>query len=56
MLTTKADPRNVIVKIFLMTVDPNIGIQMNQKERTKTFLMIYNCVHSLHKNIQRFKV
>ena len=40
-----------------MTVDPyNIGIQMNQKELTKTFMMISTWkkpsdLHGLHKHI-----
>ena len=46
-----------------MAVDPNVGIQMNQKEPTKTFIMfmmISNWIkpfglHDLHKTIQRFK-
>ena len=43
ILTTKVDPPTVRVKIFLMPVDPyNIGIQMNQKELTKTYMMISN--------------
>ena len=44
-----------------MIADPYIGIQMNQKDLTKTFMMIANWLkpfglHSLYKNIQRFKV
>ena len=38
-LTSKDDHRTVRVDIFLMAVD--IGIQMNRKELTKTFMMIF---------------
>ena len=42
-MTTKVDARTVRAKIFLMAVDPyNIGIQMNQNELKKTFMMISN--------------
>ena len=46
-------PRTERVKIFLMAV--YIGIQMKQKELTKTFMMISNwiktfCLHGLYKN------
>ena len=38
----------------------NIGIQMNQEEQTKTFMLISNwknpfCLHGLYKNCQSFK-
>ena len=36
------DPRNARVKIFIMAVDHNIGIQMKRKVLTKTFMMISN--------------
>ena len=40
---TNIDPRTVRIKIFIITVDPlYMGIQMNQKELTKTFMMISN--------------
>ena len=39
-MKSKVDPRAVRIKIFLMFVDP--GIQMNQKELTKAFMMISN--------------
>ena len=42
IITSEVEPRTVRVKIFIMTVAHNIGIQMNQKELTKTFMMISN--------------
>ena len=40
--TTKVNPHTVRVQIFIMAVTHNIGIQMNQKDLTKTFMMISN--------------
>ena len=42
ILTTKVDPCTVRINIFLMAVDPYYRYQMNQKELTKTFIMISN--------------
>ena len=43
ILTSKVNPRTVIVKIFKMAVDPyHMGIQMDRKELTKTFMMTSN--------------
>ena len=42
ILTTKVDPHTVRVKIFPTAVTHDIGIQMNQKELIKTFMMISN--------------
>ena len=42
ILTTKVDHRAVIVKIVLIAVAPYLGIQINQKGLTKTFMMISN--------------
>ena len=42
ILTTKVDPRTVRVKMFTMAVAQNIGIQMNRKKLTKTFMMTSN--------------
>ena len=42
-LYDKGGPRTEIMKIFLMAAKTrNIGIQMNHKELTKTFIMISN--------------
>ena len=44
ILTYKDGYRTERVKIFMIVVDPmhNIGIQMNRKEMTRTFMMISN--------------
>ena len=42
IMTSTVDPRTVRVKIFIIAETHNIGIQMKQKELTKTFLMIFN--------------
>ena len=42
ILMTKVNPHTLRVKIFIMAVDNSIGIQMNRKELTKTFMMISN--------------
>ena len=42
ILTYKYDPRNEIIKLFLFTIDPYIGIQMKQEELTKTLMMVSN--------------
>ena len=34
------DPRAVRIKIFVMVVDLNIDIQMNQEELTKIFMVV----------------
>ena len=59
-MTSKVDPRNVRVKIFLLAVDHNIGIQMYHKGLTKTFMMVSNYKNPLvsmvyMKVFQRFK-
>ena len=35
-------PRTEIIKMFLMVVAHNIGIQIRQKELIKTFMMLPN--------------
>ena len=40
--TYKDSPRTERVKIFMIAVDPSIGIQMKRKELTKTFMIISN--------------
>ena len=43
LLTYKDDPRIKRITTFIMVIDHNIAIQMNQKELTKTFMLISNC-------------
>ena len=57
---TKVDLRAVRVKIYVMVVDPQKGIQMNRKELTNTFMMIFNWKNpfdlcGFYKIIQRCK-
>ena len=39
-MTSKVDPRTVRVNIFIIAYTHKMGIQMNQKELTKTFMTI----------------
>ena len=43
-MTSKVNHRTVRVIIFLMPVDHNKGIEMKQKELSKTFMMLSNYV------------
>ena len=42
ILRYKVDYRTEIVKNIIMVVDPDIGIQMERKELTKTYTVISN--------------
>ena len=43
ILTSKDGPRTKGIKIFIMAVDPySIGIRMDRKELTKTFMIYSN--------------